>query len=335
MRRALLLATAVLLAGCTGSQGPDLDFDRDAVDDAIETQGKIIDITLPTGMARRNVTSDPRTADTDGDGLLDGDELLVRLSDPRDVDTDDDGLLDGHDRSPPDGATRDTWRAAGILDVNGTFLGELDACPPGGPQLRPNVASSDLPVPDLLLDGEELRGWDVAVRGSVRRVVSDPCAPDTDGDGFLDHEEKALRLDPRARDTDQDGAPDGGDADPLWDLGLRFEALRVEGTNATSVRVVFALGGLSADLTWPGNDTATLDVSDASPDRESLDATLIATAEEATTGRALALFDDPRGAILVFDLLEGTVGGVEGTNGTLRFSGEDGTVSFRWSTLRR
>lgn len=335
MKRAFLLATAVLLAGCAGSPGPEHDADGDTIDDALETEGKIIEIMLLSGMERRSVTSDPTLKDTDGDGVVDGEETLVRLSDPRDVDTDDDGLLDGRDRAPEGASEREAWRAAGILEVNGTFLGELDACPSGGPQLRPNVASSDLPVPDALSDGEELRGWDVLAGGGTRHVTSDPCVPDTDADGLPDHLEKELRVDPRDRDTDGDGAPDGGDADPAWDLGLRFEGLEVIATNATAVRVLFALGSLAADLAWPGNDTAVLDVSDASPDRASLPATLIVTAEETTTGRALALFDDPRGAILAFDLIEGTASAAASEDGTLHFAGPDGSMSFRWSTLRR
>lgn len=334
MKRALLLTIVLSLAGCTGSQGSDHDADRDHVDDAVEVEGRVIDVQLLTRTEKRTITSDPTKPDTDGDGLLDGEEMLVRLSDPRDVDTDDDGLLDGDDRVPGDAATRDAWRAAGILDVNGTFLGELNVCPPGGPQLRPNVASSDLPFADQLGDGEELRGWDIVVRGATRHVTSDPCVPDTDGDGLLDHEEKTLLLDPRERDTDRDGAPDGADADPLWDLALRFTDLRVNGTNATSVRVLFSAGSISEDLVWPGNDTATLDVSDAAPDRESLPITLIALAENASTGEPLALFDDPRGVILTFDLVAGTVGGATLEGDTLQFSGADGMLSFRWSTQR-
>lgn len=332
---AIALAFAVALAGCTGNEREDTDKDGDRVDDDVETGGTLIDIVLLTGTVRRNVTSDPTLKDTDGDGLLDSEELLVRLTDPRDVDTDSDGLLDGPDLVPPDDATRDAWRARGILHVNGTFLGELNACPPDGPQLRANVASSDLPFPDELLDGEELRGWDISVRGNVRHVTSDPCKPDTDGDGLLDHDELALLSDPRDRDTDGDGVLDGSDADPLWDLGLAFTDLAIEGVDSESVRIVFAMGAHTADLTWPGNGTATLDVPDATGDRESLEVTLTLRAEDRSTGQALALTPDGRGVILTFDLIRLTVGGAQADDDRLRFSGTDGSMSFTWSVSRR
>lgn len=335
MRRPLtLLILLMLAAGCTGST-PDPDSDADLVDDEIETEGVVIDILLLTGVERRLVTSDPSMRDTDGDGLTDGEELLVRKTDPKDVDTDDDGLLDGDDAIPSSDAMRSTWRAQGILEINGTFLGELDACPSGGAQLRANVSSSDLPIPDKLLDGEELRGWDVTLRGSTRHVASDPCLPDSDKDGLFDHDEKVRATDPRASDTDNDGTPDGSDGDPLWDLALGFLDLDVtlRGSNATSVRITFTHAGGTADLAWPGNATATLDVPDQGVD--SLIMSIILTAEDLATGERLELFEDPRGAIVVFDLLDGTVSGVETEGATLRFGGDDGSMTLAWSVARR
>lgn len=336
MRRLLtLLIPLMLLAGCTGSND-EPDGDGDLVDDAIETEGVVIDIVLLTGVERRLVTSDPETKDTDGDGLTDGEELRVRQTDPRDADTDDDGLLDGDDKAAPSEASRATWRAQGILEINGTFLGELDACPPGGAQLRANVSSSDLPIPDQLLDGEELRGWDITVRGGTRHVTSDPCVPDTDKDGLFDHEEKLRLTDPRSSDTDSDGTPDGSDAEPLWDLALGFADLDVDlddGSNASAVRLVFTHAGGSADLVWPGNASATLDVPDQG--KGSLEMSIIVTAEDLATGERLKLFEDPRGAILVFDLIDGTASGASTEGAKIRFAGDDGSMTFTWSVLRR
>lgn len=338
MRRPLtLLLTSILMAtaGCTGST-PDPDEDDDLVDDELETQGAVIEIGFPTGVERRLVTSDPASKDTDGDGLTDGEELHVRGTDPRDVDTDDDGLLDGDDAIPPDDGVRATWRAQGILSVDDLFLGELDACPRDAFQLRPNVSSSDLPIPDALLDGEELRGWDISVRGMPRHVTSDPCVPDSDHDGLLDHDEKRLGTDPRAPDTDGDGTTDGADVDPLWDLALGFGQLEVTprgGRNLSAVRVSITHGGGSADLVWPGNATATLDVPDQG--RGSLEIGLIVTATDLATGGRVELFDDPRGAILVFDLIDGTASGTASDGAKLLFEGDDGTMSFTWSVARR
>lgn len=336
MRRPLtiLILLSVLAAGCTNST-PESDSDGDLVDDDIETEGVVIDIMLVTGLERRLVTSDPEKRDTDGDGLTDGEELRVRMTDPRDVDTDDDGLLDGDDAIAPDDATVATWRAQGILEINGTFLGELDACPPGGAQLRANVSSSDLPIPDQLLDGEELRGWDITVRGETRRVTSDPCVPDTDNDGLFDHDEKKRLTDPRKADTDGDGVTDGADVDPLWDLGIALADLDVtlEDGNASAVRLVFSHALGTADLVWPGNATATLDVPDQG--RDTLQISIILTAEDLATGERIELFDDPRGAILVFDVLDGAVSGARTEGPTVHFTGNDGSLSFTWSVARR
>lgn len=329
----MTLLLALALAGCAGST-PDNDADGDHVDDDTEREGTVITIVTLTGTQRRSVTSDPTKADTDGDGLLDSDELLVRETDPRDVDTDDDGLLDGSDIVATDDERKNAWRALGILEVGGTFLGELDACPTGGPQLRSNVASSDLPRPDQLLDGEELRGWDVQVRGSTRHVASDPCVADTDGDGLADHHEKRLATDPRNADTDGDGMRDGADGDALWDLGLRFEDPVVFSANVTRVRFVFGAGQLTSELLWPGNVSADLDIPDQAAPGE-LKATLVLRAERPDTGAQLALFEDPRGVILTFDLLAGTVSGAEATGDTLRFAGDDGSATMRWSVTRR
>lgn len=314
---------------------PDNDRDRDGLVAAQEIDGWTITVTTLDGQGVRHVSSDPGASDTDGDGLTDGDER-VRGTDPRDVDTDDDGLLDGADLIPPDDPARDAWRSAGIIEVNGTFLGELAACPPGGPQLKPHEASSDLPRADELLDGEELRGWDVTLRGSTRHVTSDPCRADTDGDGLQDHDEKRRASDPRDDDTDGDGTPDGSDADPLADLGLSFRDLQVDITrgNASSVRVSFAIAAASASLVWPGNGTTTLDVPDQTGTGE-LKVSIIVTAEELTTGERVELFDDPRGAILEFDLVEGNASGVESDGDTLRFAGRDGSMTLAWSVARR
>ncbi|HVM45848.1 MAG TPA: hypothetical protein VM582_07930 [Candidatus Thermoplasmatota archaeon] len=330
----LCLVLSLLLAGCAGST-PNEDRDGDGLTNDAETEGWLITITTLTGTEQRHVTSDPDARDTDGDGVSDADEH-ARGSDPRDPDTDGDGLLDGEDRAPPDDATRDAWRARGILEVDGVFLGELGACPPGGPQLRANRASSDLPLADGLADGEELRGWDVTVRGATRHITSDPCVPDTDGDGLFDDEEKRLGTDPRRADTDGDGVADAIDADPLWDLGLSFASLEVtlRGDNDTRVRVAFAAGAASAQLLWPGNASTTLDVPDQGT-REELVATVIVTAEELATGRPVRLFEDARGAIVAFDLISGAVSGADTDGARLLFSGADGTLSLAWSVARR
>ena len=285
---------------------------------------------------RREVTSDPELQDTDADGLSDLDEVQ-RGTDPRDVDTDDDGLLDGDDRTPQDEPTRSAWRNQGIVEVNGTFLGELDACPAGGAQLKPFVSSSDLPVPDDLLDGEELRGWEVTVRANTYHVSSNPCLPDTDGDGFLDDQEKRAGSDPRNRDTDGDGVTDWGDADPTADLYLSFRDLVVSSTNGTlgTVRVQLFTALTSAALVSPGNGTALLNVADSRGETNSTTVGVVMSVTNAT-GAPLRLTPDERGgAALTFDVIQLTVDGAEAEGDRLLFTGADGSRSFRWSVERR
>ena len=334
MHRALivLLPIIVLLAGCTGSS--DNDPDGDGIENAAEEAGKTIDLSLADGIEKRHVTADPQKRDTDDDGLEDGDEW-ARGSDPRDIDTDDDGLVDGDDLTPPDDATRSSWRSMGLVEVNGTFLGELDACPPGGAQLRANAASSDLPVPDRLLDGEEMRGWDVAEGSGVRRVTSNPCVTDTDGDLLLDHDERALLSDPRDVDTDADGARDGSDVVPTRDVALRFANATASTTNGSAVVVRAVLGASEGMLVTPGNASMLLDAPDEGLPGTTLRVSVILTAEEAETGAPVALFEDPRGAIVAFDLVAGTVDGARIEGATLVFEGADGTLRIDWASVSR
>lgn len=155
---------------CVDGSREDSDTDGDGLRDVEETQGwevvvdeqgfgRDVDAEFLT---RRNVTSDPLRADTDGDGLDDGDEFIER-SDPRRGDTDGDGLGDAEEKF--------RWRSTlTSVDSDG------DATVPG---------STTLPLA-ALFDGAEVDNF------------TSPTLADSDGDGLSDFEERdsALR-DPR------------------------------------------------------------------------------------------------------------------------------------------
>jgi outer membrane protein OmpA-like peptidoglycan-associated protein len=131
--------------------------------------------------------TNPNNADTDGDGLLDGEEVKTFKTDPRKADSDGDGLKDGDEirvyKTNPNMADTD---ADGLND--------------GGEVLTHNTnplkADTD---GDGLKDGQE-----------VLQFKTNPLKPDTDGDGLTDGQEVTqYKTDPLKTDTDGDGLTDG------------------------------------------------------------------------------------------------------------------------------
>ncbi len=127
-------------------------------------------------------------ADSDGDGISDGQEVLTYLSDPLHEDTDDDRLRDGQE------LTSGTNLLQADSDRDGLSDGEELAW-----HSDPLRADSD---GDGLNDGWERRnGFDLA--------SANDATTDLDGDGLSQLEEYRLGLNPRNRDTDGDGIDDG------------------------------------------------------------------------------------------------------------------------------
>lgn len=111
--------------------------------------------------------TDPFKADTDGDGLSDGDELKKYYADPSEKDTDEDGLSDGDE-------------VRNLLNPNGK--GDLDT---DGDDLsdKQEVANkTDINKMDTDLDG-------LSDHEEVDTYKTDPLKPDTDNDGFKDGDE--------------------------------------------------------------------------------------------------------------------------------------------------
>jgi len=174
-----------------------VDSDRDGMDDDEE----------------RDLGTDAKLPDTDGDGLTDfeevngfnidmrfGSDLFGVTTDPLDPDTDGDTL--------PDGAERDLGTDPNTDDGDMVFDDDGDG----------------------LVNFQETSGWSVTtvavstspnVEGvsATKTVTSDPDVVDTDGDGLDDKAEADLGTDPTQSDSDGDGLSDAAEValgtDPL------------------------------------------------------------------------------------------------------------------------
>ncbi len=159
--------------------------------------------------------TDPCNPDTDGDGLLDGEEVRLGCN-PCNVDTDDDGVSDYdelHADPPTDPTNFDTdgdgmpngWERRNGLNPNDPSDAAQDADQDGLVNLDEYRLGTDPRNPDTdgdgRLDGEEVHG----------NPKTDPLNSDTDGDGLSDGAELARNppTDPLNPDTDGDGIPDG------------------------------------------------------------------------------------------------------------------------------
>ncbi|MEZ4334968.1 MAG: SUMF1/EgtB/PvdO family nonheme iron enzyme [Myxococcota bacterium] len=160
-------------------------------------------------LAEQAAGTDPHDADSDGDGLSDGDEVNLRGTDPLEPDTDADGLSDGdevnvHATSPVDPDTDDDGLLDGFEIANG-----FDP-------LGPDESAGDADTDGLSNLAEQLAG-------------TDPLDPDSDGDGLLDGAEvNAHATDPLVVDSDGDGFGDGievgSGTDPLSAFDNPIEA---------------------------------------------------------------------------------------------------------------
>ena len=165
-------------------RGRDPDCDRDGVPnvrDADSDADGLLDGQEVPGL-------DPCDPDADDDGLRDGEEAAT---DPRDADTDDDGMPDGwetrHALAPTDAADADDDPDAdGVTNADEHALGA-----------HPRLPDSDL---DGLGDGAE------------RGLGTDAARWDTDRDGMPDGWEAAEGLDPLRNDAEEDPDQDGTDA---------------------------------------------------------------------------------------------------------------------------
>jgi len=185
---------AIGLSYAIGSGNKDSDGDglKDKLEKQIGTDPKKPDTDgdrLNDGEEYNQYKTDPLKADTDNDGLKDGDEVLVYKTNPLKADTDDDGLKDGVE----------------VLTY----------------KTDPLKADTD---GDGLKDGDE-----------VLTYKTDPLNADSDGDGLKDGEEvNSYKTSPLKADTDAGTISDGVEVargtnplDPSDDLPKK-EVLKVE-----------------------------------------------------------------------------------------------------------
>ena len=179
-----------------------------------------------TNDEEKQLGTDPHKADTDGDGLSDGNEVNNFKTDPLKADSDGDGLKDGDEvntsKTDPNNADSD---GDGLNDADELNKHKTD----------PLKADTD---GDGLNDGMEVNG-----------TKSDPLKTDTDGDGLNDGDEvNKYKTDPTKADTDGGTANDGDEItrglDPLIASDdLKKEELKVEiGKAIVLDGVVFASG---------------------------------------------------------------------------------------------
>jgi len=134
------------------------------------------------------LTTNPKQADTDGDGLNDSYEALVLLTDPTDVDTDSDGINDG-------------------VEVNGAY-----GNPPQASDPRDNNTDDD-----LLDDGDEDKDGDGLIGANETDPTRREDAGDFDNDGIENWEENLTCTEWNVYDTDFGGIGDGDERN--WSHG--------------------------------------------------------------------------------------------------------------------
>ncbi len=138
-------------------------------------------------------TSNPNDADSDNDGLNDGDEG-TNMTDPNSADTDNDGLTDNE-------------------EVTGTDDPSTGAVPSGTSNPTSNCDPIGLVTTDTdndgLTDCEETTGInDPSTPSNPNGNTSNPNDADSDDDGLNDGDEGTNMTDPNSADTDNDGLTD-------------------------------------------------------------------------------------------------------------------------------
>ena len=249
---------------------------------------------------RFGIGTNPLLADTDGDGLSDGEENSLGTN-PLRLDTDDDRLSDVQELAlgtnplsyDTDGdGLSDDWEVgnglnplSGVGDDGGTGDPDDDSLDNAAERLHgtnPLLADSD---GDGLSDGFEIgtcgtnplladTDGDGLSDGEENSLGTNPLRPDTDGDGLSDVQELALGTSPTNADTDGDGLFDG------WEAANQLNPLSSAGND-----------GADGDIDGDGLSNLQEQAHGGNPRNADTDGDGLADAQEVQTGTSLYLAD--------------------------------------------
>ncbi|MDI1484076.1 isopeptide-forming domain-containing fimbrial protein [Polyangium sp. y55x31] len=221
--------------GATTTDPLDADTDNGGVGDGSE-DGNLNGQIDPGEGNPLDPSDDNTIADTDGDGLSDIVEGTLG-SDPNDADSDDDGVIDGQEPNPS--IDTDGDGVPNVLDADsdndglfdGTELGldcsnaatnvSAGTCKPDADMGATTTSPIDADTDDGgVSDGSEdanLNGQIDPGEGDPNNPADDSTIVDSDNDGLSDIVEGTLGTDPNDADSDDDGVPDGEEPNPAED----------------------------------------------------------------------------------------------------------------------
>jgi hypothetical protein len=157
-----------------------------------DTSVEIVPAAAPEPVTDTTVdeTSEPVATDTDGDGVVDSDEVDLYGTDPGNWDSDGDDLSDSEELFVT-GTDPHLWDTNGDGVADGGVEAAADSESGGAEDAAPAV-SDDAAASTTIVDSDNDRLADA----NEAAVGTDPTTPDADGDGYYDGDEVNLGTDP-------------------------------------------------------------------------------------------------------------------------------------------